>query len=100
MRGTTIIMILASLVFIIIGILILLNKKIAGVIGGGMSPENHKAYIKFIGTFYLSVGSICMIFGILDYFFAKYSLLFVILFALIMISSSMIQMKIATKYIK
>ncbi|MEQ8197338.1 MAG: hypothetical protein ABRQ27_04985 [Clostridiaceae bacterium] len=100
MRGATIIMIISSLVFILLGLIILLNKKIRSYIGGGMSEENHKRYIKFMGSFYLIIGAIGVGLGILDFFFREYSLYFVVIFVAVMLTSGLIQTKLSAKYIK
>ncbi len=98
MSGSTLIILLASLWFIIFGLLILYNKKVRNIMETGSRVTNKEAYVKFNGKFNLILGVIGLLLGALDYFIKGYTLVFVIIFIIMMFGASVLQSLSAKKY--
>ncbi|WP_315111044.1 hypothetical protein [Clostridium intestinale] len=98
MRGTTVIMVLASLWFLILGTSILLSKKVRGIIESASIANDKTAYVRFNAFFNLCLGGIGVLLGVVDYFFKEYSLYIVGAYAVIMISAGLIQGRLSARY--
>ena len=98
MRGTTIIMVLASLWFLVLGISILKIKKIREILENSSVANDKTSYVKFNALFNVSLGVIGIVLGIIDYFLGQYSLYIVVGYAIIMVSAGFIQSKLSSKY--
>lgn len=98
MTGSTLIILLASLWFIIFGLLITYNKKVREILVTGSRVTNKEAYVKFNGIFNIILGILGLVLGVLDYFIKGYTLVFVVIFIVMMFSASLLQSLSAKKY--
>lgn len=98
MSGSTLIILLASLWFIIFGFLILYSKKVREILETGSRVTNKEAYVKFNGMFNIILGITGLVLGALDYFIKGYTLVFVVIFIVMMFSASLLQAFSAKKY--
>lgn len=100
MRGSTIVMIMASIGFILIGLVILGSKKIESLMSDVKIYTDTKKFISFNGMFNIGIGVVGLLLGILDYFYAELSKYIVIVFIIIMVTASLLQNKLSKKYKK
>ncbi len=98
MAGSTLIILLGSLWFLTFGILILKSKKVQDILQTGSSIKDKEGYFKSNGTFNIVLGVSGLILGAADFFIKKYTLVFVIIFIIMMFSASIIQAQITKKY--
>ncbi|GFZ33702.1 hypothetical protein CSC2_42280 [Clostridium zeae] len=99
MKLTTIIIEIASIVYIIFGVLVLFSKGLRKNVERS-NAKDINGYIAFNGKFNLILGIIGVVIGGLDYFFPSLTKVWIGVFLLIMLSSSIIQAKMSKKFIK
>ncbi|GAB6168532.1 hypothetical protein JCM1393_09920 [Clostridium carnis] len=98
MRASTIVMIVASIGFILMGLAILKSKKIKKTLENSSAYSDLEKFIAFNGNFNVVVGLIGLVLGILDFFLEDKSKYIVIIFIIIMVASSIIQNKKGKSY--
>lgn len=98
MKTTTIIMIVASLWFIVFGVLAFLNRGLSGRMKAYLSGVKDKeAYLKFNGIFNIFTGLIGIILGIVDYFL-KNNIIAVLIFIFLIVLAAPIQGILGRKF--
>jgi hypothetical protein len=98
MRGSTIIIILGSIGFILMGLLSLKSKKIKKFLDNSGVYSDIDKFIKFNGIFNISIGLVGVALGIADYILVEESKYIVIIFIAVIAISSLIQRIIGKKY--
>ncbi|ATD54045.1 hypothetical protein [Clostridium chauvoei] len=100
MRGSTIVMIVASIGFILIGLVILSSKKIRKLMSEVQIYTDTNKFISFNGKFNIIVGLAGLLLGGLDYMFEEQSKYIVVIFIIVMVTASLLQNKLGKKYKK
>lgn len=98
MSGTTIIMGVASIGFVIMGLVMLKNKKLKEILISSNMYKDTEKYINFNGKFNISVGIVGLVLMILDYLLEDKSNYIVIIFILIMLIATIAQKIVGKKY--
>lgn len=98
MSGTTIIIILASIGFILMGLLMLKNKKLKEILISSNMYKDTDKYIKFNGMFNIYIGILGLILGGIDYILVEKSNYIVIIFIVCMLISTIAQKIVVRKY--
>ncbi|MBK1810290.1 hypothetical protein JHL18_06545 [Clostridium sp. YIM B02505] len=99
MKLTTIIIEIASIVYIIFGVLVLFSKGLRKNVERS-NAKDINGYIAFNGKFNLILGIIGVVIGGLDYFLPSLTKVWIGVFLVIMIFSSVIQGKMSKRFIK
>lgn len=98
LKTTTIIIIVASLWFIVFGVLTFLNKGLSGRMKAFLSGVKDKeAYLKFNGIFNIFTGLIGIILGIADYFL-KDNIIAVLIFIFLIVLAAPLQAILGKKF--
>ncbi len=98
MRGSTIIIILGSLGFIIMGLISIRSKKIKNMLKNSGAYNDINKFMKLNGIFNMAMGIIGIIIGIIDYFLVEQSKYVVISFIILIAILSLIQNITLKKY--
>ena len=98
MKLTTLVMLIGSAGFLILGLVLLFSSKLKNKIKNSGIMKNPEGYIKFNGSFNSFIGIIGFILSCLDAFIPSYSKVFVILFIVSMFTASISQAIIGRKY--
>ena len=98
MRGSTIVIILGSIGFILMGLLSLKSKKTKKLLSNSGVYSDIDKFMKANGIFNMSIGALGVILGIADYILPNQSKYIVILFIVIVSISSLIQSKSLKRY--
>lgn len=98
MRGSTIIIILGSLGFIIMGLISISSKKIKNMLKNSGAYNDINKFMKLNGIFNMAMGIIGIIIGIIDYFLVEQSKYVVISFIILIAILSLIQNITLKKY--
>ncbi|WP_291650587.1 hypothetical protein [Clostridium sp.] len=98
MRGSTIVIILGSIGFILMGFLSLKSKKMRNFLKDSGAYSDIEKFMKLNGIFNISIGFVGIILGLLDYTFIEQSKYIVIIFILVIAIASFIQNKLLKKY--
>jgi uncharacterized membrane protein len=99
MKLTTIIIEVASIIYIIFGLLVLFSKGLRKNVERS-NAKDMNGYIAFNGKFNLVLGIIGVFIGLLDYFFPSLTKVWIGLFLIIMLGSSVIQAKVSRQFVK
>ncbi len=100
MKGTTIVMILASLWLVIFGILVLRGKAVEKVVLKHKDAiKDMEGYVKFNGIFYVTMGIVGVVLSIIDYVLKDNSVT-TIAFIIFMFVAALIQGIMGKKYKK
>ncbi|GIM28301.1 hypothetical protein CPJCM30710_09670 [Clostridium polyendosporum] len=99
MRTTTLVLEVASILYMIFGIVLAFGKGLAQKLEKRSNLKDSKGYVKFIGRFNIILGIVGVVLGILDFAFPNLTKVWIITFLIIMMSSSLIQNKLTKKYI-
>lgn len=98
MRGSTIVIILGSIGFILMGLLSLKSKKMKSFMKDSGVYNDIDKFMKLNGIFNISIGLVGIALGILDYILVEQSKYIVIIFIFVIAITSFIQNKILKKY--
>ncbi|MCR1952268.1 MULTISPECIES: hypothetical protein [unclassified Clostridium] len=98
MRGSTIVIILGSIGFILMGFLSLKSKKMKNFLKDSGVYSDIEKFMKLNGIFNISIGFAGIILGALDYIFIEQSKYIVIIFILTIAIASFVQNKMLKKY--
>lgn len=98
MRITSIIMLLASIGFILMGIIILKSKKLRGFLINSYAYKDPDKFISMNGRSNIGIGIVGLILSGLDYLFTDKSKYIVIIFILVISVLSFIQGQMGKKY--
>ena len=98
MKITTVIMILGSLGFIVMGLISLLSKGIRNYFKESGIYNDVDAFMKYSSIFNLAIGVIGILLGGLDHFLNESSRVIVIVYVLVIFILSIIQRSILKKY--
>lgn len=95
-----IVMVITFVVFTGVGVLTIKNSKFQKLIGVDYKkPKNREGYILFNGVCYIITGFICLILATVRLFIKGDATILVVIFALIMMMTSIIQGLGAKKYL-
>ncbi|VYU59333.1 hypothetical protein [Clostridium tertium] len=98
MKITSVVLILGSLGFILMGLVSLLSKKMKDYFKESGVYNNSKKFLEYNGIFNLIIGITGVIFGILDYLLLDKSRILIILYIIVIVITSTIQKKVLKKY--
>lgn len=98
MSVTTIIMILASVGFIIMGLVMLKSKKLKEILAISNMYNDTEKYINFNGKLNMLMGIIGLILGIMDYILNQQSNYIVIVFIISLLVIIIVQKVVGKKY--
>lgn len=98
MNGSIIIIIFASIGFIIMGLVMLRSKKLKDILIASNIYKDTEKYINFNGKVNLVVGYIGLAAASIDYLWSEESSYIVIIFIAIMLSATIIQKVVGKKY--
>ncbi|SFD43161.1 hypothetical protein [Clostridium uliginosum] len=98
MKSTTIVMFIASGWFLAIGAFIMLNKKFKMKMINNTQAKDKEKFVEFNGKFNLILGTIGIIIGALNCFLKNNDNVFLGIFVVVMLASSIIQAKLSKKY--
>lgn len=98
MNVSTIIIIIASVGLIVAGIVILNNKSLKNIIKESKIYNDANKFIKFNGYFYLTVGLVGVMLGVLNEVLKEKNALIVPIFMILVTSSSIIQYRLISKF--
>lgn len=98
MRGSTVIIILGSIGFILMGLLSLKSKKMKNFLKSSGVYNDIDKFMKLNGIFNISIGFSGIVLGVLDYILIEQSKYIVIIFIIVITISSFVQNKILKKY--
>lgn len=98
MKSTTLVILLGSLGFIIMGLISLLSKKTKDYFKESGVYKNVDKFMKYNGVFNLSIGIIGTILGILDIAIVEKSKYIIVVYIVFTLTLSMIQNKLLKKY--
>lgn len=98
MKSTTLVILLGSIGFIIIGLLSLLSKKMKSYLKESGVYSNIDKFMKYNGMFNLSIGLIGIILGILDIILSESSKYIIVIYIIFIVALSIIQNKSLKKY--
>ena len=99
MRSTTLVILLGSIGFIIIGLISLLSKKMKNYFKESGVYKDTDKFMKYNGIFNLSIGLIGIILGLLDSILAESSKYIIVIYIVLVVTLSIIQNKLLKKYI-
>lgn len=99
MRKTTLILEVASILYMIFGIVLAFGKGLGKKLEKRSNFKDSEGYVKFIGRFNIILGIIGIILGMLDFIFPNLTNIWIITFLIVMTGSSLIQNKLVKKYI-
>lgn len=98
MRASTSVILVASIGFILMGVIVLKSKKIKKILDDTQLYNDTKKFIGINSKTNISIGIIGLILGMLDYFFIQWSKYIVLLFIIIMAILLFVQSKIGKQY--
>ena len=98
MRSTTLVILLGSIGFIIIGLISLLSKKIKNYFKESGVYKDTDKFMKYNGIFNLSIGLIGIILGLLDSILAESSKYIIVIYIVLVVTLSIMQNKLLKKY--
>lgn len=98
MNGATIIIIFASVGFIVMGLAMLKSEKLENILILSNMYKDTKKYIKFNGKFNVGIGVIGLMVALINYFIGQESSYIVIVFIAIMLFATIIQKILGKKY--
>lgn len=95
---TTLVMLIGSAGFLILGLTLSFNRKLKDKIIKSGAMKDGEGYLKFNSIFYLAIGIVGIILSILEEFIPSYGKIFVIIFIVVMVGSSISQSILGKKY--
>ncbi|MBD7913907.1 hypothetical protein H9660_01980 [Clostridium sp. Sa3CUN1] len=98
MKSTTLVILLGSLGFLVMGFVSLLSKKIKEYFKESGVYNNIDKFMKYNGIFNLSIGIIGIILGMLDILLEEKSKYIIIIYIILTLTISIIQNKLLKKY--
>lgn len=98
MRGSTIIIILGSLGFIIMGLISISSNRIKTMLKNSGAYNDIDKFMKLNGTFNIAIGILGIIIGVIDYFLIEQSKYVVISFIVLIAILSLTQNITLKKY--
>lgn len=98
MRGSTVVIILGSIGFLLMGLLSLKSKKMRNFLKDSGVYNDIEKFMKLNGIFNISISLVGIILGVLDYTFIEKSKYIVITFIIVIAIASFIQSKMLKKY--
>ncbi len=98
MSGSTFIILIASLWFIIYGFMMFKSKVMRDIIGEGAKVKDKEGFLIANGKFNIIVGILGIILGVIDIFIYGYSIVFVIIFVIMMFVATFSQRIIGNKF--
>lgn len=98
MKSTTLVILLGSLGFIIMGVISLLSKKTKKYFKESGVYKDVDKFMKYNGTFNLSIGIIGAVLGILDIILVEKSKYIIVVYIVFTLTLSIIQNKLLKKY--
>lgn len=98
MNGATIIIIFASIGFILMGLVMLKSKKLKDILITSNMYKDTDKYIKFNGKFNVSIGAIGLVVALINYLIGQESSYVVIVFIAIMLLATITQKIVGKKY--
>lgn len=98
MKSTTLVILLGSMGFMIIGLLSLLSKKMKNYLKESGVYNDTDKFMKYNGIFNLSIGLIGIILGILDIILVERSKYIIVIYIIFIVTLSITQNKSLKKY--
>lgn len=98
MKSTTLVIVIGSLGFIVIGLVYLLNKSIKEYFRVSGIYKDVDKFMNYNGKYNLVIGTIGLILGIVDNYFVESSKYTIIVYILVIFIFSIIQKMIIKKY--
>lgn len=98
MQITTLVILLGSLGFIIMGLISLLSKKMKSYFKESGVYKDTEKFMKYSGIFNVSIGLIGVVLGILDIALVEKSKYIVVIYIICILTLSVIQNKLLKKY--